>query len=294
MFIKISSFIEKFLSNKNNRYIFIALATFIFISFNILYFSSIKTANAQIFSIDRLLKKGDTSKVDVKSLYSKQQLASDNFLNCPEHFPNNKVLSVAGYPDYMAITALCSDEFAVMYSGASKTPMMVFEKLNAKKINQTGKIKRTNDFYQDIRLKREHRAFLEDYKGSGYDKGHLAPAGDMTTENAMAQSFALSNMVPQDPENNRKVWNKIESDVRKYAKRAKGDVFVITGALYQNNKMLKNRVSIPSHLYKIVYDIAINKKFVFFVPNAPTNNLKPISYDEFVKLTGINILENFQ
>lgn len=299
MSVKILKCIESFISNKNNRWIFFVIAFLMaIIGSSSLFFASINTAKAE--SVFDLLKKNITSKPantqkqDFSKLYYSHQLASDNFLNCPEHFPNNKVLSIASYPTYMAISALCSDEFAVMYSGASKTPLMVFEKLNSTKISKTGKLKRTNEFYQDIRLKREHRAVLEDYKGSGYDRGHLAPAGNMTTQRAMAQSFALSNMVPQNPENNRKVWNKIESDVRKYAKRAKGDVFVITGALYQDNKKLKNRVSVPSHLYKIVYDAVKNQSWVYFVPNAPTDNLKPISYDEFVNLTGLQILENFQ
>lgn len=284
----------KFFTKAENKVFYLILAFFIFILG--LFSINVNAFDLGSFLSKEISKLGQNEKPankDYSQLYSKNQLASSNFLNCPEHFPNNRVISVDGYPPYMAMTALCSDEFAVMYSGASKTPLMVFEKLNSTKISKTGKLKRTNDFYQDTRLKREHRAVLDDYKSSGYDRGHLAPAGDMTTERAMAQSFALSNMVPQNPENNRKVWNKIESDVRKYAKRAKGDVFVITGALYQDNKKLKNRISVPTHLYKVVYDAVKNQSWVYFVPNAPTDNLTPISYNEFVNLTGLQILENF-
>ena len=84
---------------------------------------------------------------------------------------------------------------------------------------------RTNKFYADARLRSAERATLDDYKASGFDRGHLAPAGDMPTAQAMAQSFSLANMVPQAPEHTRGAWAKsVEMATRKYAGRASGNV----------------------------------------------------------------------
>jgi len=74
---------------------------------------------------------------------------------------------------------------------------------------------------------------MEDYRKSGWSRGHLAPAGDMSTVQAMAQSFSLANMVPQAAKHNGGTWAKtVEQATRHYAARATGDVFVITGPVF--------------------------------------------------------------
>jgi len=134
------------------------------------------------------------------------------------------------------------------------------------------------------------RAQLDDYKGSGYDRGHMAPAGDMGTEESKAQSFSLANMVPQDCRNNRKAWKKIEADTRKYVMRAEGDVFVITGPVFEleHPSIGKNQVWVPQHLFKLVYDPATKKAWAHWLDNTLEVKVgKPISYEELVRRTGI-------
>lgn len=72
----------------------------------------------------------------------------------------------------------------------------------------------------------------------------------------MAQSFSIANMVPQVPSFNRGAWNKVERDTRKYVKRAKGDVFVITGPYYSERprRLGPGKVWVPDYMFKLAYD----------------------------------------
>jgi endonuclease G len=219
--------------------------------------------------------------------------AAENFNACPQFFANSKPPVVT-----MRATdrALCYDAFAVLHSGESKTPIFVAEKLNRAAIADTGE-KRTDKFFPDARLRSAERANLEDYRGSGFDRGHMAPAGDMPTAQAMAQSFSLANMVPQAPEHNRGVWAKsVEKATRQYAARASGDVFVVTGPVFvpgiaQSPSIGPGKVRVPSYLFKLVYDQDKNKAWAHWHANDnATLGTKPISYAELVKRTGIEFL----
>lgn len=123
---------------------------------------------------------------------------------------------------------------------------------------------------------------------------HQAPAGDMPTPSAMAQSFSLANMVPQAPENNRGIWAKqVEKATRQYVERAQGDVFVFTGPFFsgQVQTIGKGRVWVPSHLFKLVYDEKANRAWAYLVENKNEARMsRPISYQELVRYTGIQFL----
>ena len=142
--------------------------------------------------------------------------------------------------------------------------MFVAEKLNKASIADADE-KRTNKFFAEARLRSAERSTLADYKGSGFDRGHMAPAGDMPTAQAMAQSFSLANMVPQAPEHNRGVWAKsVEAATRKYAARASRDVYVITGPAYepsiaQSPSIGPGKVRVPKYFFKLVCDQDANK-----------------------------------
>ena len=226
------------------------------------------------------------------SFYSAYCLANDNFNSCRQVFAN-LTPPVLSQPSAMQPRALCFNAFAVMHSGKSHTPLYVAERLNSGILMDARNYQRSDKFFADARLPRAERAELEDYRGSGFDRGHMAPAADMASEESMTQSFSLANMVPQYPLNNRKAWANIEKATRKYIMRASGDVYVISGPVFDGTPPTigANRVWVPQHLFKLIYDPSANRAWAHWLDNTDEARVgKPISYEELVKRTGIEFL----
>ncbi|WP_416172102.1 DNA/RNA non-specific endonuclease [Actimicrobium sp. CCI2.3] len=215
--------------------------------------------------------------------------ASNDFSSCRQFFAGEQVPLLSA--PAMQPRALCFDNFAVLHSGTSRTPMYVAERLNRDQLAL--KIERGSRFYADARLPRAERAELADYKRSGFDRGHMAPAADMVSDASMAQSFSLANMVPQASINNRKPWASIEQATRSYALRAKGDVYVITGPVFDADPPTigSNRVWVPQHLFKLVYDPSTQRAWAHWLENTNAARVgTPISYEELVHRTGVEWL----
>lgn len=211
------------------------------------------------------------------------------FQDCRQFFAAGQPPAVAAQPK---LRDLCYDAFAILHNGNTRTPMFVAQRMNRSLVDDADE-KRTNKFFADARLPRAERAELNDYKGSGYSRGHMAPAADMPTAQAMAQSFSLANMVPQSIKQNSGPWARIEKDTRHYASRAQGDVFIITGPVYEGQPATvgDNHVAVPSYLYKLVYDASTNRAWAHWQANRDDARVsKPISYAELVQRTGIDFL----
>lgn len=165
---------------------------------------------------------------------------------------------------------LCRKGYLIAHDPVRKTPVWVVEHLTTSKAN--GVLPRKDAFTPDPHLPKGQRAELSDYKNSGYDKGHMAPSADMAwDEEAMAESFYLSNMVPQVGIGmNRGIWKDLEALVRKWA-IARGSVYIFTGPIYEGeaiDDIGKNKVAVPTHLYKIVYDESKAEAISFIMPNS--------------------------
>jgi endonuclease G len=216
--------------------------------------------------------------------------ADQSFQACPHFFANGAPPIVKKRPMQRA---LCYDSFAILHSGESKTPVFVAQKLNRASVADADE-KRTNRFFADARLPLAERASLEDYQGSGYDRGHMAPAGDMPNAQAMAQSFSLANIVPQAPAHNRGTWAaSVEASTRKYASRASGNVYVITGPVFvpsiaESPGIGIGQVRVPKYLFKLVYDEEKKRAWAYWHENSnETKASAPISYEELISRTGI-------
>ncbi len=112
----------------------------------------------------------------------------------------------------------------------------------------------------------------------------------MTNPMGMAQSFSLSNMMPQARQNNQGIWAKnVEEPTRLYAKRATGDLYVFTGSTGKLGTIGRGSVTVPSHLYKLVYDPSKKKAWAYWVENTnEADMMPPISYIELIQKTGID------
>jgi len=96
----------------------------------------------------------------------------------------------------------------------------------------------------------------DDYKRSGYDRGHLLPAADMSwSPEAMSLTFLMSNMSPQEPSFNRGIWKKLEARVREWAVED-GLIYVVTGPVLEDGlpEIGTDRVSVPRYFYKVILD----------------------------------------
>lgn len=238
-------------------------------------------------------RRGDLTDSQAIDLYSSAQ-RQNSFSDCVDKFPKSQPFSVSIVPQQMQPMTLCSDNFAVLYSKSSKTPLVVVERLNAELLQDAKGEARTNAFYPDPRIPAGYRAELSDYKGSNLDRGHQSPAADAPDSKSMAQSFSLSNMVPQDPNNNRKIWSKVEKDVRKFAQRVNGNVYVFTGPLFDQGHATigANKVWVPTRLFKLVYDESSQRAWAYVLDNTSTPVQKPVDYPTFVQQTGLKLLGN--
>lgn len=231
------------------------------------------------------------SPAQAAALYGSDQ--QSGLAACADQFPGSRVLPLTVVGADMAPLGLCSNHFAVIYSPRSRTPLLVVERLDRDRLQAAGNQQRSDNFYPDPRLRPEQRAELADYRGSGWSRGHMSPAADQPDAIAMQQSFALSNMVPQDPVNNGKPWNKIEQDVRRYARRAAGDVFVFTGPLFddQPETIGRNRVWVPARLFKLIYDADSGRAWGHVLDNTAEARIQaPLDYADFVRNTGLDLL----
>lgn len=188
---------------------------------------------------------------------------------------------------------ICKQNYAINYRYDTKTPEYVVEHLTINNIN--GYAKRKDDFRPDPIIPKKYQSTLADYNGKGYDRGHLAPAGDNTTNDSiMSESFYLSNMIPQVPSNNRGIWDQLETNIRNYVKDNL-DIYVVSGTYYQPGyKTIGNKVGVPSFIWKVIYNKTNNKAIAYLIPNTDvdTKDLQKfiISISDLENLTGINFL----
>ena len=183
--------------------------------------------------------------------------------------------------------------YSLGYSEYHEQATWVVYRLTAEEV-KTKAAKRDDSFKEDPAIP-TGSATLADYRNSGFDRGHLAPAADMGYSiRTMEESFYMSNMSPQSPDFNRGVWKLLEEQVRSFAV-AEGDIYVVTGPVLPKTKTLTigaNKVTVPSAYYKVIYDRSPPEKMLGFVlPNEGSSRpLKDfaVTVDKVEEITGLD------
>ena len=158
----------------------------------------------------------------------------------------------------------------------------------------TKEAQRTNKFRSDPQIP-TGSATPGDYRWSGYDRGHLAPAADMAfSGRTMTDSFFMSNMSPQKPAFNRGIWKDLEALVRNFAITERR-IVVVTGPILPKEKTVTigaNKVTVPTHYYKVIFDLTPPRKMIgFILPNEGSDEplaAFAVTVDAVEKATGLN------
>ena len=183
--------------------------------------------------------------------------------------------------------------YTLSYDAKNKTPQWVAWELT--KEETRGNEERTNEFQPDPDVMGS-KVVTYDYSGSGYDRGHMAPAGDMKwSKKAMQESFYMSNICPQDHNLNTEDWNDLEMKSREWARRY-GKVYIVCGPIYKgmrNEYIGDHRVKVPDAFFKVILINDAKKQYAlgfYFENEAGERPLTEYltSVDELEKLTGLD------
>jgi endonuclease G len=182
--------------------------------------------------------------------------------------------------------------YIVSYNPDTKVPNWMAWHLTD--LHTDGPVGRSNAFFADYAVL-SPRASIEDYKGSGLSRGHMCPAGDNKWDSvAMAESFSLINVCPQNASLNSGLWNSIEIDCRNWAKRFQ-DIYIVCEPVFyrQDHEVIgANEVYVPEAFFKVV--LCLNgtpKGMGFVVKNTAGTKKRDLYYnsiDQVERITGMD------
>ena len=163
-----------------------------------------------------------------------------------------------GYPGGRGVV-LAKQFYVILFDTTTLVPEWVTYHLTKESLQ--GDAHRKNNFRPDADLPEGKRSELVDYKDSEFDRGHMTPAADFKrSEEAMSETFFLSNMAPQRPNLNRIAWSHLENEVRDLVNRH-GSIWIFTGPLYLDSldhrgqpiaHIGPDNVAVPTHFFKVI------------------------------------------
>ncbi|XP_044124620.1 endonuclease G, mitochondrial [Bufo gargarizans] len=176
------------------------------------------------------------------------------------------------------------------YDARLRGPAWVLEQLNGERLQGSAN-RQGCDFIEDESVHPYHQATNADYRGSGFDRGHLAAAANHRwSQKAMDETFILSNIYPQNPNLNQNAWNNLEKYCRGLT-RSNKNVYVCTGPLFLPKREVDgkmyvkyqvigaNHVAVPTHFFKVVVLEKYNGEIElrpYVMPNCPVDEKIPL------------------
>jgi len=167
---------------------------------------------------------------------------------------------------------ICRQGYFVAYDPTVKIPSYVMYTLTPPQA--LGCVERTNAFAEDQSIQNGPRP--DDYDGTGYDRGHMSPDGDLSWDQQVEyESFLMTNMTPQAGSLNRGIWKLLETSVRGWAVQRNQSFTITSGSLYANSDLrIGNGVIVPHGYYKIVINNQTKEVAAWAFPHvAPYPNL---------------------
>ena len=189
--------------------------------------------------------------------------------------------------------------FTISYNKANNTPDWAAWHLTSNHCD--GDVERSTKFWADPDIPRPYRVEYYEYKGSGYDRGHMCPAGDMKwSEKAMHDCFYMSNMCPQTSELNSGAWNKLEMKCREWAMK-EGSLYIVCGPIYSKSDRetigIEHAIRVPGRFFKAVLSMRKgHEKAVAFIfrndDSSQSYKSAATTVDEVERVTGLDLFHN--
>lgn len=192
---------------------------------------------------------------------------------------------------------LCYTGFAVGYSYDLRIPIWASYSITNSSANGLN-VERRDRFRESPEIPEQYRSLLSDYRGSGYDRGHMAGSATIDfSRSANDETFFLSNIVPQRPGFNRDgfgmkgVWGYLENETRDWVSERKR-LYVVSGAIASGENRIGSGVAVPEWFYKIFIDLNTGESLAFLMPHEENTREQAASYltsiDAIEKLSGLD------
>ncbi|MBQ9674950.1 MAG: DNA/RNA non-specific endonuclease [Bacteroidaceae bacterium] len=261
-------------------------------------FAVILAALLSYFPISKQLNKQETvNETQKQEVVINQDQQQNNDISLEEAVVSVQNLEIPAKLKDRSEKILKRSNYTISYNRNWNQPNWVAWELNK---NETkGRNNRNEEFTADPDLAEAYQVESYDYSGSGYDRGHMCPAGDNHFDaKAMNESFYMSNICPQNHELNAGKWNDLEIACRKWANRYQ-QLFIVCGPIIdkRNGKRIgkEHEIIVPEKFFKVILITSTKPARAIgyiFENNGSDRPYKVHSIDEVEKITGMDFFPN--